>query len=86
MNLLQEIYLILDGKIITPPLESGCINGILRKKIIELESLFNMKIEESNIKTKDLYNAQELFSTNVIYGISGFQILETKNMTTIIQD
>ena len=65
-----NLFIILDGKIITPPLESGCINGILRKKIIEFESLFNMKIEEANIKTKDLYNAQELFLTNVIYGIN----------------
>tara|TARA_B100000925_G_scaffold267477_1_gene227974 strand:+ start:297 stop:1130 length:834 start_codon:yes stop_codon:yes gene_type:complete len=73
-----NLFIILDGKIITPPLESGCINGVLRKKIIEFESLFNMKIEESNIKTKDLYNAQELFSTNVIYGIRFFSNFRNK--------
>ena len=74
-----NLFLILEGKIITPPLNSGCINGILRKKIIEFEVLFNMKIEEHVVKIKDLFNAQELCATNVIFGIKWISSFKNKS-------
>ena len=73
-----NLFLILDGYIITPPLRSGCINGIIRKKILSFNDFLNFKIIEKDIKKNDLINAEELFSTNVISGLSWVYSLRDK--------
>lgn len=64
-----NIFLILDNQIITPSLNSGCINGIIRKKILSFDNFLNFEVIEKDIKISDLLNAEELFSTNVICGL-----------------
>lgn len=65
-----NIFVVKDKIIATPPIADGCINGIMRKKIIELigkdESL---KFEERSISPFELQKADEIFITNVIKGI-----------------
>ena len=73
-----NLFLILDGQLITPPLSSGCINGIIRKKILGFNNFLNFKIIEKDIKKNDLINAEELFSTNVISGLSWVSSLRDK--------
>ena len=73
-----NLFLVLNNQIITPPLDSGCINGIIRKKILNFNSFMGLSILEKNIKTSDLYNADELFSTNVISGVKIITYLKEK--------
>ena len=55
----------------TPPLGSGCLDGILRKQILRLSAGagFPYAMEEAVISPFDLQQADELFYTNVIAGI-----------------
>lgn len=65
-----NIFLIKDGIIKTPPLEDGCLKGIMRKQIIELvKSLPEYELQEVSISPFELQKADELFITNVIVGI-----------------
>ena len=50
----------------TPPLSSGCVNGIVRKQIVENASLWGYSIEEKNMKTFELIKSDEVFLTNSI--------------------
>lgn len=62
-----NIFLIKDNKITTPSLQDGCINGIVRKKIIELiKGKSNFQIEETSISPFELLKADEVFLTNSI--------------------
>ncbi|OUV52472.1 MAG: hypothetical protein CBC73_05535 [Flavobacteriales bacterium TMED113] len=61
-----NIFILLNNYLITPPLESGCINGVMRKFLINNSKKFNLKIKEENISSSDLFNAEEIFFTNVI--------------------
>ena len=55
---------------LSPPLSDGCMNGIIRKKIIEiLNKLDGYSIAEKSISPFDLQKADELFITNSILGI-----------------
>ena len=56
-------------KIYTPDLKSGCLNGVLRKNLINIIKSNGLVIEESQISPFDLVSADELFITNVIQGI-----------------
>src|SRR5690606_35329624 len=65
-----NIFLVNEGKIVTPPLSDGCINGIIRKKIIEIiHKTQNYSIEERSVSPFELQKADELFITNVVMGI-----------------
>ena len=51
-------------------LSDGCINGILRKEILNmLQSMPEFKVEEISISPFELQKADEMFITNVISGI-----------------
>ena len=65
-----NLFMVLGSEIITPPLEDGGINGILRKKLVALlNGLENYSIQVRSISPFDLQKADELFVTNAIIGI-----------------
>ncbi|UOB17841.1 aminotransferase class IV [Abyssalbus ytuae] len=65
-----NIFVISGKTIITPPLTEGCINGILRKQLLNIIDKTNeYTIEERAISPFELQKADELFITNVIKGI-----------------
>jgi len=65
-----NIFLVKDNYIYTPPLRSGCLNGIMRKKVIELAKQEGFTVfNEVPIKLPDIMAADELFFTNAISGI-----------------
>jgi branched-chain amino acid aminotransferase len=65
-----NIFVVKDNIIKTPPLEEGCIKGIMRKKIIEIISKSNDYIlKEEAISPFELQKADEVFITNAIIGI-----------------
>ena len=62
-----NIFLIKGNEVLTPSLDSGCINGIIRKKLIELlrkNEIFSIK--ETQISPFELLKADEVFLTNSI--------------------
>jgi len=65
-----NIFLIKGNTLKTPPLEDGCLNGIIRKKIIEIvNKLDAYDLQEASISPFELQKADELFLTNSIVGI-----------------
>lgn len=65
-----NIFIVNGSTIRTPPIKDGCINGILRRKLIEiLTKLERYTIEETSISPFDLQKADELFLINSISGI-----------------
>jgi len=78
-----NIFMLMDGKLITPPITDGCLNGIMRKKIISLaKSIENIEMIEASISPFDLQKAEELFTTNVIKGIQPITKYRKKEYTT----
>ncbi|WP_413999138.1 aminotransferase class IV [Flavobacterium sp. W1B] len=65
-----NIFMLLGGKLITPPVSEGCLNGVMRKQILELaRKVDRIEVVEAVISPFDLQKADELFVTNVIKGI-----------------
>lgn len=65
-----NIFMLTKNKLVTPPISEGCLNGIMRKQIINLIKFFpEIEFSEENISPFDLQKADELFITNVIIGI-----------------
>jgi branched-chain amino acid aminotransferase len=65
-----NIFMLMDNKLITPPISEGCLNGIMRKQILALaKKMDKIEVVEEAISPFDLQKANELFITNVIKGI-----------------
>jgi len=65
-----NLFIVRGNKIITPNLDSGCLKGVMRKKIIEYVKLLpKFSIEETVISPFDLLSANEIWLTNSISGI-----------------
>ena len=80
-----NIFMLLNGELITPPLSDGCLNGIMRKQIIEIASkMEDFKFVEKSISPFDLQKADELFITNVIVGIQSVSKYRKKEFNSQI--
>lgn len=77
-----NIFVIKDRVIATPPVSDGCINGIMRKKIIELiQKDETLQFEERSISPFEIQKADEVFITNVIQGIQSISKYRKKMFT-----
>lgn len=82
-----NIFMVLDNQIITPPVSDGCLNGIMRKQVInELKSSTDFNVIENSISPFDLQKADELFLTNVITGIQPITKYRKKSYTTEVSE
>ena len=65
-----NLFMLLGNKLITPLPDEGCLNGIMRKQILQLaKKIETIEVIEGTISPFDLQKAEELFITNVIVGI-----------------
>lgn len=65
-----NIFMVNGAVVTTPPIEDGCLNGIIRKKVIEiLGKVEGYTVKEQSVSPFDLQKADELFITNSIIGI-----------------
>jgi len=65
----SNIFIVKNKTLITPPLNSGCIDGIMRKVLLNSAEKLKIKITEQTLKENDLLQAEEIFLTNSISGI-----------------
>ncbi len=66
----SNIFMKTGNVVSTPPVSDGCLNGIMRKQILEiLKKMEGIEVKETSISPFDLQKADELFLTNVISGI-----------------
>ena len=65
-----NLFMLIGDKLITPSIKDGCLNGIMRKQILEIaKKIKTFEVLEATISPFDLQKADELFITNVIIGI-----------------
>jgi branched-chain amino acid aminotransferase len=61
-----NIFAVKNGKILTPPLNSGCLEGVTRGILMEIAPEAGVSVIEQALRTEDLYSSEEVFisSTN----------------------
>lgn len=66
----SNLFMKTGNVVVTPPVSDGCLNGIMRKQVLEiLKKTEGIVAKETSISPFDLQKADELFLTNVISGI-----------------
>jgi branched-chain amino acid aminotransferase len=61
-----NIFAVRNGKVSTPPLTSGCLEGVTRGILFEIAPEAGVPVAEQIVRPEDLYSADEVFisSTN----------------------
>ena len=82
-----NLFLVVGEHIKTPPIDDGCLKGIMRKQIIEvIVNSGDYVVEETSISPFELQKADELFITNVIVGIQPILKYRKKEFKTKISE
>jgi branched-chain amino acid aminotransferase len=59
----ENVFIVKDGKITTPPLATSILPGITRDSVIQIAQDLGYVVEEANVIRSDLYLADEIFMT-----------------------
>jgi branched-chain amino acid aminotransferase len=59
----QNLFMVKDGDILTPPLVDGPLPGITRESIMQIARDQGMSLYETSLTRADVYTAEELFLT-----------------------
>lgn len=65
----SNLFMIKNSRIYTPPLNEGCVDGIMRSIILEILKEQGLEPIEKPIAPKELMGADELFLCNTIQGL-----------------
>ena len=80
-----NVFLVSGKTIKTPPLKDGCLDGILRKKLIEIITKWgDFELEEVSISPFELQKADEIFITNAIMGIKPITKYRKKEFDNVV--
>ena len=90
----ENIFMIKNGKLVTPPLSSSILDGITRDTVMKIAEDLNIDCIERRITREELYLADELFFTGTaaeitpIRSVDRIQISEGKRgpITQTIQE
>ncbi len=61
-----NIFCVRSGKVLTPPLSSGCLEGVTRDTLLDIAQASGISAAEETLTPENLYSAEEVFisSTN----------------------
>ncbi|MBW9256455.1 MAG: branched-chain-amino-acid transaminase [Candidatus Thiodiazotropha sp. (ex. Lucinisca nassula)] len=59
----ENLFIVVEGRLLTPPVTEGALDGITRKLVIQLAQQNGVSVTESPLTSYDLYNADECFLT-----------------------
>ncbi|MBA3770679.1 MAG: branched-chain amino acid transaminase [Blastocatellia bacterium] len=72
----ENIFLVNNGKLITPPLGASVLPGITRDSVIQIARELGIEIVETNIQRAALYLADEVFFTGTAAEITPIRAID----------
>lgn len=64
-----NVFIVHNNSISTPALHQGCVNGVMRRHVIELLKEKGTGVHQVQLSEEQLLEADEIFLTNAIIGI-----------------
>ena len=78
---IANLFIIKGDEMKTPALQEGCVNGVMRRYLLDKFSDAGLSVQEAVISIKELQTADEVFLTNAIYGIRWVKRFESYTYT-----
>lgn len=68
-----NLFLIMENSVLTPALRQGCVNGVMRRHVIEEAKKKGYSVRQAEVTLEDLEGASEVFLTNALQDIKWVQ-------------
>jgi len=72
----SNIFLVTDGRLVTPPPQEGLLPGITRADVMELARAEGVEVIERPVRPEELREADEVFLTNSVLEVCGLAELD----------
>jgi branched-chain amino acid aminotransferase len=66
-----NIFSVKNGEVLTPPLSSGCLEGVTRSVLLELGPANGVLMREQTLTPEDIFSADEVFITSTNRSLLG---------------
>jgi branched-chain amino acid aminotransferase len=66
-----NVYAVKGDKILTPPLSSGCLEGVTRAILFEIAGEAGVTVKEQVLRPEDLYSSDEVFMSSTNRNVIG---------------
>lgn len=76
----SNVFLVKDGRLLTPPVEEGLLPGITRACVLELAADVPVPAEQRPLTVNDLLGADEVFLTNSIMELMPVRQVERREI------
>ncbi len=77
-----NIFMVMEGKLVTPPLTDGVLPGIMRQIVLDIADDLNIKSLEKTVYPKDIPQAAECFVTNSLIEIQNIRSINQHHFVT----
>jgi branched-chain amino acid aminotransferase len=71
-----NVFCARDGRVFTPPLSSGCLEGVTRGVLLDIAPATGVPVEEKTLRPEDLYAADEVFISSTNRSLIGVSEVE----------
>jgi branched-chain amino acid aminotransferase len=79
-----NIFGVKDGTVFTPPLSSGCLEGVTRSVLLEIAARSGVSMSEKTLTLEDLYAAEEVFITSTNRTLLGVSEIAGRRFSTVM--
>lgn len=83
-GLSSNIFCWFNKTLITPPLSEGCVDGVLRRKILNLAAEAGIHTREQRISEAEVMLSDEIILTNTIRGVQFVRTLQGKTYGSLM--
>ena len=74
-----NVFVVLDGRVVTPPLSSGCLAGVTRELLLEL----GLDIEERDVPLEAMESVEEAFLTSSTRDVQAISSIDGRSLRDV---
>ena len=78
----ENVFLVRDGELITPPQSAGALIGITRDSVIRIATDLGTTVREAELVRSDLYTADEIFVTGTAAEVTPVREVDDRSVGT----
>ncbi len=78
---ISNVFMQYRGRILTPPLADGCVDGVMRRVLLQRFAGAGIPVAETSVSTEMLQGVEGLFLTNSLRGIRWVKAVEGLRLT-----
>ncbi len=78
----ENLFMVKDGKVITPPVSAGILPGITRQCVMHVAKDMGYQVSEENIARSELYVADELFFTGTAAEVTPIREIDRRTVAS----